>query len=230
MTTSAVSPASDLAPPDVADPTVLVRRRAAVVLGAVASPLLVAANAWLPSLGESAKEAVTTLQADLGTADRFLAAQLVYALASLLFIPFVVVLWRNTAARGRVLRLVGGALLIVAMLSNALSLTLMGYLLWLGARGGADLDSLVRMLTFSESSSATLPVSFIAIPAAVLGLLVLAAGVLQSRSLPRFAPWLMIVGTVVFAAAGPGVMALLLGVPFAVGATTVVVLSDRATG
>ena len=230
MTTADLSHASELASPAVADPTARVRRRTAVVLGAVAGPLLVAANAWIPSLGESAREAVTTLEADSSTADRFLVAQLAYALASLLFIPLVLVVWRDTAARGRVLRLIGGTLIVIAMVANALSLTLWGYLMWLGARGGADEDSLVRMMTFSDSSAATLPVSFIAIPIAVLGLLVLGAGVLRSGSLPRWAPWLLIVGTVIFAAAQPGVAGLLLGVPFAVGATMVVVLSNRATG
>jgi len=81
-----------------------VRRRATTILGAAAAPLLVLSNVLLPGLPAKAVDVVAQAPP---VVDRMLTAHLVYTVASLLFIPFTLTLWRVPGRRGSTLRLVG---------------------------------------------------------------------------------------------------------------------------
>ncbi len=110
----------DVAPQTIteADPTRSVRRRATTILGAAAAPLLVLSNVLLPGLPAKAVDVVAQAPPIV---DRMLTAHLVYTVASLLFIPFTLTLWRVKGRRGSTLRLVGGVLTTVGMGSNTLT-------------------------------------------------------------------------------------------------------------
>ena len=192
------------------------RRFILAALAAAAAPLLVLSNALLPPLPQEPAQMLAALPP---LADRWLGVTLLYAVASLLHLPLVVALWNIRTRRGSLLRLIGGCLVIVAMVSNALSLSTWGYLLWGVSTAGLDSGTVVRMLTLMDASMLTLPVSWLAIPVAVLGLFVLSAGVLRSRIVPAWAPWMLITGTVISAAVGAGPLALLglIGAAGAVG-------------
>ncbi|PPK94637.1 hypothetical protein CLV92_107140 [Kineococcus xinjiangensis] len=199
------------------------RRAALAVLAAAAVPLVVLSNALLPPLPEEPALALAALPP---LADRWLAVTLLYAVASLLYLPFVVVLWGLRARRGSLLRLVGGCLVVVATVSNALSLSTWGYLLWGTSAAGLERGAVLRVLAVMDGSAMTLPISWLAIPVAVLGLLLLTAGVARSRAVPAWAPWTFVIGTVVSAAVGAGPMALL-GVVGAAGAVGMVRAAAR---
>jgi hypothetical protein len=188
------------------DPSANLRQALTTGLALAAPVLLVASNALLPDLPRDTPEMIAAFP---DIADRYLTAALMYSLASLLYVPFVLALWRTGTARGAWLRFGGGAVLMVGMLSNALSLSTWGYLLWGSARTGLDPAAQERLLTLLDGSAAALPISFLAIPLAVLGMLTLAAGVLRARAVPAWAPWLWIVGTTLTAGVGAGPLALL---------------------
>lgn len=210
------------------DTTRDLRRGLTTVLGAAAAPLLVLSNVLLPTLPNKAADVVVKAPPVVG---QLIAAHLVYIVASLLFIPFTLALWRIPGRRGSVLRLVGGSLTIIGMLSNALGEATDGYLLWGVVRAHVDPAAQVRLLDLLDKSNVALPVSFLAIPVAVLGALLLTAGVLRAKVVPAWAPWTLIVGAVISAGAGVGVSALL-GVVFAVGgaATVLFVAARQAPG
>ncbi|GIG30193.1 hypothetical protein [Cellulomonas marina] len=207
---------------DDADPVVGLRRRLTTALALAAPPLLVLGNALMPALPRDPAQAVAAVPA---VADRYLAAALMYALASLLHVPFVLALWRVGTRRGAWLRFGGGAVLVLAMVLNALSLVLWGYLLWGSARAGLPDELQVRLGAALDGSAATLPVSFLAVPLAVLGMLALAAGLLRSRVVPHWAVGLWVVGVLASASVGAGPLALVGLVGAAGGA--VLVLSTR---
>lgn len=216
----------DLPEPEDVDPTRHVRRRLALG-GAVVAPIgFVLSNVLLPHLPTKTAQVVPKLPPVI---DRLLTAHLLYALASLLFVPFVLVVWRNPARRGAALRLTGGLLLLVGMVSNALGEVTSGYLAWSAVTTNVDQAAQIRMLDRLDNSAAALPISFLAIPVAILGMLLLAIGVLRSRALPAWAPWTLIAGLVLSAAPSSGVLGLL-GLVFAVGAAATAILSDRLGG
>lgn len=187
------------------DPTIRLRHALTTALALSAPSLLVIGNALLPELPRDPAAAVAALPA---VADRYLAAAMVYALASLFYVPFVLALWRIRTARGAGLRFAGGVTLVVGMVSSALSLTTWGYLLWGSESSGLASDQLVRLMSLLDTSAAALPISFTATTVAVLGMLVLAVGVLRSGVVPTWAVLLWVVGTVLTALAGAGPLAL----------------------
>lgn len=73
---------------DAGDPLWLARFRVAAVLGGASAAVLVISQVLMPHLGSTAREAVPKIA---GVADRLLVAHLVFAVASLLFVPMTLV-------------------------------------------------------------------------------------------------------------------------------------------
>lgn len=213
-------------PPATTDRATAVRSRMTLALAVAAGPLLVVANALIPELGRDAAGAVATLGADPAVAQRFLWSQLLYATASLFFLPLTLLVWRTQVRRGSVLRLTGGLLVVVGMVSNALSLTVWAYLLRMGTGSGVEDGALVDMLAFGEGGLEQLPISYLAIPVAVLGIVLLGIGLLRAAVVPAWAPVLLVVGGVAAGAGGAGVRALF-AVPLAVGCVGVALALTR---
>ncbi len=208
---------------DATDPTRRARQLVAVALAAAAAPLLVMSNVAMPALPHATADAVAKAAP---VVDRVLVASLLSVVASLLFIPFTLVLWRVQARRGAWLRFTGGALLMIAMAGNALGQTINGYFFWAAQRAAVDPATQVRLLNRLAGSPWTLPISATAIPLGVLGVLMLATGVLRSRVVAAWAPWALIIGTMLSATAGVGVSALL-GTLFAAGGVCTVFVAPR---
>ena len=80
--------------PEDVDPTRDVRRRLTLAAAVVAPVGFVLSNVLLPHLPTKTAQVVPKLPAVI---DRLLTAHLLYALASLLFVPFVVAVWRLPA-------------------------------------------------------------------------------------------------------------------------------------
>lgn len=206
------------------DPTSRLRAVTTTVLAVAAPVLFTVSNVWLPSLTGSTARVVAHVPA---VANRLLASHLLYALASLLMIALAVALWRIDVRRGSVLRLVGGVLLIVGGVSNALGEVTDGYLAWGMHRGAVEAAAQVRTLDILDKSSAGLPISFLAIPLLVFGLLLLLAGVLRARVVPAWLPILTVVAALVSGAGGVGPGALL-GLGWSAGCAAIVVLVARS--
>ncbi|MBO1755692.1 hypothetical protein [Allobranchiibius sp. CTAmp26] len=130
------------------DPTRALRAATTTVLAVAAPVLFTLSNVALPDLGGSTANVVAHIPA---VADRLLAVHLVYALASLLLVLLAVALWRIDTRRGAVLRYVGGALLIVGGISNALGEVVDGYLAWGMHHATVDSAAQVRVLDFLTS-------------------------------------------------------------------------------
>jgi hypothetical protein len=205
------------------DPTRAFRSAATTALAVAAPVLFTLSNVALPKLTGSTANVVAHIPA---VATRLLAVHLVYAVASLLIVFLAVALWRIDARRGAVVRLIGGGLLIVGAVSNALGEVVDGYLAWgLHHVGVASADQ-VRLFDLLDNSSAALPISFIAIPVLSLGLLVLMAGVAMARVVPLWLPVLTVVGGIAagFVGVGP---ASLVGLVWSFAAAAVVLLVAR---
>lgn len=208
------------------DPTRFLRRRAMVWAAVAAPALFIAGSALTPSLPSKTEQVVPKLPP---VADRLLAAHLVVTVASLLFLPFAMALWRVPARRGAVLRLTGGLLLVVGMISNALGETTDAYTAWAGVRVGLDPAAQIRLLDKLDSSAAGLPISFLAVPVSILGLILLAVGVLRARVVPLWAPVLLLVGLALSGVVPDGPLGGILGLGFVAGGAATVLLVDRAS-
>jgi hypothetical protein len=204
-----------------ADPTRRTRYTLTTCLAVAASVLFTLSNVFLPHLTGSTANVVAHIPA---VVNRLLAAKLVYAVGSLLLIPFVVALWRVDARRGAALRLVGGCLLIVGGLCNALGEVTEAYLAWGMHHVGIGATSQVRLFDLLDNSTAALPISFIAIPVLSLGILLLMVGVLRARVVPGWLPGVTIVGGIASSVAGVGLPALV-GLVWALPAAAVVILT-----
>jgi hypothetical protein len=215
----------DLPEPD-GDPTRRLRRRATVWAAVAAPALFIAGSSLSPKLPSKVAEVVPKLPP---IADRLLAAHLLVSLASLLFLPFTVALWRIPARRGAALRFAGGLLLMIGMVSNALGETTDAYAAWDGVRSSVDPATQVRLLEKLDSSAAGLPISFLAIPVALLGLVLLTVGVLRSRLVPIWAPIVLLVGLALSGVVSAGPVGAILGLGFVVGAVATVLLADAAS-
>lgn len=204
-----------------ADPTVGWRRSATTAAAVAAPVLFTVSNVALPKLTGSDADVVAHIPP---VADQLLASHLLYALASLLFIPMTIALWRIRVRRGSVLRYTGGLLLVVGATSNALGEVVDGYLGWGLHRATVDRAGQVRLFHLLDNSAAALPISFIAIPLLFLGLLVMMVGVIRARVVPTWLPTLAVVGSAGSAVVGVGAPALAgLVWSFAVAALVVLV-------
>ena len=182
-----------------------VRHRVTTVLAVAAPILLTISNVAIPRLTGSTTEIVAQLP---GVVDRLLVVKLVYALASLLMITLVCALWRITAARGGALRFLGGSLVILGAICNALGEVVDAYLAW-GMHGGAvPAGAQVRVFDLLDNSTAALPISFLAVPVMSLGLVVLMIGVSMARVVPLWLPLLTIAGGLAAGFTGTGAASL----------------------
>lgn len=205
------------------DPTRGVREWLVVGAAASAPVLFTLSNVLLPDLSGSTAHVVAHLPAVAG---RLIAVKLLYAVASLLFLPLVSVLLRPNVRRGSWLRLSGGVLVVVGVASNAFGEIADGYTAWGAVRAHVDAASQVRLLDQLGNGAVTLPISFLAIPVFSVGVLVLMVGLLRSRSVPPWMPWLVIVGAVLAVPAGVGVTALL-GIVYSAGLVALVLYLAR---
>jgi hypothetical protein len=155
----------------------------------------------------------------------------VYALASLLLVPFVLALWRVSTRRGSVLRLIGGQLLIAGAVGNGLGEGVLAYSAWGMHGAGVPAAAQIRYFDLLDSSNAALPIGFVAIPVLSLGLLLLVLGVLLARVVPVWLPVAVIIGAAASGFVGTGPVAAV-GLLWALsGAATVwLVAARRDTG
>lgn len=202
-----------------------VRRRFAVVLGVAAPVLLLIGTALTPRLSGSNAAVLAHLPQ---VADQLLAAHLLNTAASFAYLATVLVTWRIPDRAGSVLRLIGGAIVIVGFLSDAAGEVLDGYAAWAGAKAGVPAAVQARMFDYLDAAPAALPVSWLAIPVAMVGGLLLWIGVLRAhRSVPMWAPIVAILGTLVTAVLPTGPLALL-GIVGTAGSVAVTLYAARA--
>lgn len=194
-------------------PAPLDGRSAADVLAiatVVLAPLgIVLGNALHPVVAGS--EPADLLRAVSEDPGRWIFAKLVYAAGSLLLVPAMAAV---LSLRRGGLVLVGATLAGLGAACNALSQALLGYTVYTSASLGlpdGPTEQLVR--GFDELGLVGLPVSFASIPVLVVGLLVLAIGVLRSGTAPRSVGALLVVGVLASAAVQAGPIALVAGAP-----------------
>ncbi len=125
------------------------------------------------------------------------------------------------------LRLIGGAVVIVGFLSDALGEAVDGYLAWGGAHTGMPIAPEAKLFGLLDNSTAALPLSWLAIPIAVVGALILGVGLVRAhRVIPVWASIVFLAGAVLAAVFPEGITALT-GIVFIVGAIAVAVLAAR---
>jgi hypothetical protein len=185
--------------------------RAALLL---AGPvLLFVGYALHPDMSEDAGLALAEVAAGRGL---YLGAKLMVAFGSLLMVALV---WairdRSGVGRGRALLTIGATLTAIGMAANALSQAVWGYLLWfltaptIDPAAGAEIAGVVQ--TTAVESLAALPISFLSVPLFAIGLLLLAAGLWRSRTVPRWVPVTIVVIDVLAGAFGVGLPMLAVG-------------------
>lgn len=203
----------------------VLRERTGVLLAIAAPVLLLLGTVLTPQLSGSNSAVLAALPR---VADQLLAAHLINIVASMSYIATVLVTWRIPERAGSVLRLVGGSVAILGFVSNALGEALDGYAAWAGAKAGVPVGSLARLFDYLDGAPAALPVSWLAIPVATVGGLVMWLGVLRAyRAVPVWAPIVAIVGTLITAALATGPLALL-GVAGTAGAVAVTLYAARS--
>ncbi len=217
---------ADAPPADTDDAAVALRTRLTTALALLAAPLLVLSNVLLPSLPGDARQVVDTIAP---ITERLLAVQLLYAVASVCFVPFVVAVWRLRARRGSIPRLVGGGVVILGMTANGWSEAVKGYLTWAMAGAGVEPAAQARTLSELDALPESLPISWWVIPFTVAGLVVLAIGIARARVVPLWAPLALVAGTVAMSVSGTGPRSLV-GLVMVAGATGCIVRSDRHQG
>jgi hypothetical protein len=207
------------------DPSRRFRVWATVILGTLGSALLAVSSIVKPDIHGSDADVVPKLTA---AADQVLAGQLVAAFGSLLLVLFVVGTWRLDTRKGSILRLVGGTIATLGLVSNALGEIADGYAAWGSAQGHVSTATEIRMLDSLDSLPAGLPIAWFAVPVAVTGVLILAIGVLRASAVvPVWAPVVVILGAVLSAVFTSGPLSLL-GLVTAVGVGATLVYIARA--
>jgi hypothetical protein len=173
--------------------------------------LLFAGYALHPDLPPEAADALPEVADQRGIT---LASKLLVATGSLLMIPLILRVRRLASDRGRVAATAGAALVTLGMASNALSQATYGYLLWWVTDPEVSRDSGLQVADAATTASlATLPVSFLAMPVFVGGLLLVAAGLWRARSGPQWVPVALAVGTILAAAFPVGLPMVVVGIP-----------------
>ena len=161
----------------------VLRERTGVLLAIAAPVLLLLGTVLTPQLSGSNSAVLAALPR---VADQLLAAHLINIVASMSYIATVLVTWRIPERAGSVLRLVGGSVAILGFVSNALGEALDGYAAWAGAKAGVPVGTLARLFDYLDGAPAALPVSWLAIPVATVGGLVMWLGVVRAhRAVPR---------------------------------------------
>lgn len=208
------------------DPSAATGRAIVLGLAVVGPVLLLIGGVIAPDLGGSN----TTVLAHVPpVADQLLAAHLLNTAGSLAYLATILTTLRIRVGQGAVLRLVGGAIAILGLLSNALGETLDGYAAWAGARAHVPVAAQARLFDVLDASPAALPVSWVAIPVLALGGVVLWIGVLRAhRVVPIWAPILAIAGTLLIAAIGGAGPVQLVGVIGTVGAVATALYAARS--
>jgi hypothetical protein len=209
-----------------ADPTARPRDALTAAMAVLGPVLFVLSNVVYPSLGRSNAAVVAHVAPIAG---RVLATHLLYAVASLLLVPFAVVLCRITARRGSVLRFAGAVLIVLGAISNALGEAVLAYSAWGMARASVPGAAQVRFFDLLDRSNAALPIGFVAIPVLSLGLLLAMAGVALSRAVPVWLPVAAVVGALVSGVVGTGLPSAV-GFVWAAAAVAIVVLIGRRRG
>ncbi|WP_375400490.1 hypothetical protein [uncultured Amnibacterium sp.] len=221
-TPTVLDPAEVVARPLAAD---VARHRVALGLAVLGPILLLAGTVASPDLGGTNAQVLANVPA---VADQLLTAHLLNTAGSLAYVVTVLVTLRIPAKVGSVLRLIGGVVAMAGFISNALGEVLDGYAAWAGAVAHVPPAIEARLFDVLDAAPAALPVSWLAIPVAVLGGIVLWIGVLRAhRVVPLWAPVVAIVGAVISALVPTGPLALL-GVVGAVGAIATALLADRS--
>jgi hypothetical protein len=176
--------------------------------------LFLAGQALLPELPDDWDPAFAGM---LAHRDQLMAARLLTAAGCFLLvvtgIAFADVLARR-AHGSRTVR-VGGTLFAVGAFFNALSQAVAGYATYAATTPGLDHAAGEAMLKRLTAGATGLPLDFWSIPVLALGALLVAVGLLVSRTPPAWLAALLIVGTVLAGAlAGQGPVVALTQVPF----------------
>lgn len=217
-----LDPAEVVARPLASD---VVRHRLALGLAMAGPILLLAGTVASPDLGGTNAQVLASVPPVAG---QLLIAHLLNTAGSLAYVVTVLVTLSIPVRAGSVLRLIGGVIAIGGFISNALGEVLDGYAAWAGAVAHVPPAVEARLFDVLDAAPAALPVSWLAIPVAVLGGIVLWIGALRAhRVVPLWAPVAAIVGAVISALVPIGPLALL-GIVGAVGAMATALLADRS--
>lgn len=207
------------------DPTRAWRFRMTTALAAAAPVLFTLSNVVMPVLHGSNASVVAHIPPVAG---RLLATKFGYALSSLLLVFLAVAIWRMGQRRGGILRFAGGVLLIIGGVSNALGEVVFGYSAWGMHRAGIAQAGQVRVFNLLDNSAAALPLSFLAIPVLLAGLLLIMVGVLRAGIVPWWLPVLVIVGGFAAGFAPVGIPSLV-GLVWSVATAAIVVQIARTS-
>jgi hypothetical protein len=219
-----------LEPTDVAprpDPTIAVRRALTIGLAVAGPVLLLVGGVAGPDLSGSNVEVMAQLPAVSG---QLLTAHLLNTAGSFAYIATILLTWSIPVPKGAVLRLIGGAVAVVALLGNAMGETLDGYAAWAGERAGLPSGQLARLFDVLDASPAALPVSWLAIPLLGVGGVVLWIGVIRAyRVVPMWAPMVAVAGTLAGLAIGGAGAVQLIGIVGAAGAVATALYAARTS-
>lgn len=170
--------------------------------------LLTVGYAFHPDLPAGTAAALAEVE---GQRDTHLAAKLLVALGSLLFVPLVLLVRRRAVpGRGRGLATAAALLCTTGFVLNAVSQVLWGYLLWFATAPAVPRAAGTAVVEASQEAPLLpmLPVSFFSVPLFALGILILAAALWRAGTVPLWVPVALVLLDVVSAAFPTGVMTL----------------------
>lgn len=176
-------------------------RRALLALPVAAAPLVQLAGVVPhPELPDDAAGALAVVAED---PDRWFRIHLLAAVAAVLFVVAAVALASLVRRRGAGLAAAGAALLVAGGGVLAIAFGAEAHLLSVAADPSLDRSAMVALARLEEDSPAMSLLS-VGFPLVGIGTLLLMAGLIRSRAVPRWQPALVVLGTLTSVAAAPG--------------------------
>lgn len=203
-------------------PAGLVRQRL-VALAMVGAPLLLAAGTLLSpadvdSKANSLQATVAQLQVAGAHRGQVFAAFLLHVLGGLLLIPAIGGLLCLARHRGAALATIGGVLAGIGAGFIAVDAALFGLTSYFAAAPGLDQAAVARYLFAMEADPGAYAL-FFAYLLFPLGMPLVTLGLLRARTVGRWQPWLLLLGTLLGAAAQGGIVGGLEHLPLIVAFT-----------
>lgn len=176
-------------------------RRVLLAVAVAAAPLVqLAGIVPHPELPDDAAATVAVVAAD---PDGWFRMHLLSAVAAVLFVVTALALASVVRARGAWLATCGAALMVLGGGALAIGFGAEAHLLSVAADPSLDRNAVVALARLEEDSAAV-SLLMAGFPLFGLGTMLLMAGLIRSRAVPRWQPVLVLVGTFTSFAAAPG--------------------------
>jgi hypothetical protein len=180
---------------------ILTTRRVLLAATVAAAPTLqIIGMLWHPAVAEHGADQLAIVATDPG---RWSGTHLVAAVASGLYVLAAVALAALVRARGAVLATLGAVLSVAGGITLAIAFGAESHLLSVAADPSLDRTAMAQLAELEHSSPAAALI-MTGLPLIGLGQILLAAGLLRSRVIPRWQPALVLIGLVSSLAAAPG--------------------------